>query len=798
MTPSRGACALEVNCALTPRGENLHFVLLGLDLSAARGARAKRSEQKFGVLSLSVTVEPIAAPLSAPPAPAPGSSGSWIYGPWLDLLIGCGAWSAPLLAVALLMTPAHTHAWAMTFYLLAIVFNYPHFMATIYRAYHTRADFEKYKFVTLHVTLLLVLTGIVMHTSPRFFPWLFTLYICWSPWHYSGQNYGLLMMFARRSGAEITAGERRWLRGAFVASYLMLLASFETGGSTDPLILSLGLPAKITFPLRVAFGVAFAIFTFFGFRRLLRTMGARALVAPLTLAFTQFLWFVLPTLLELNSVSQVPQTRYSSGILAVLHSAQYIWITSYYQRREARAAGQKNWHIAAYFATLVAGGIALFIPGPWLVSYLFRYDFTTSFLIFVSLVNIHHFILDAKLWKLRDKRVAALLVDQSGNAPATAADASLPPAASSARAFALGVLSAPAFRVSLAVLLFLWGGFDQFHFALRTAEGNLPALLRAAQINPYDSFVEERIARAETQQGQSGQAVAALTRAVALNPSSITLQQAAARALIADGRYAEAYAHYQKMLERFPRDSDALTNYGLLAARLGHPEEAMDSWEKSVDVNPDQPNAQLYLAEAYDQRGEPVAAARHWNLFLEYAGANPQAATDAPAFSRAQILAATIQLGDDESRINHSAAALARYDTAIAQAQQAGDAKLESLALVHRADLQARNGDAAAAAQSYQRGLALDAQAGDTQAAALDWFNYGQFLRSHNAPDELAYVAFLHAENLLNGASGSEPATVQTARRQVESKMGAKAVSVAQKDLAAQLQRAEKFVPAVR
>jgi tetratricopeptide (TPR) repeat protein len=788
---------MAVNCALTPHGENSRAVLLGLNLSAARGARATRSKQNFGVLSLSVTVEPIGAPLSAPPAPAPGSSGSWIYGPWLDLLIGCGAWSAPLLAVALLMTPAHTHAWAMTFYLLAIVFNYPHFMATIYRAYHTRADFEKYKFVTLHVTLLLVLTGIVMHASPRFFPWLFTLYICWSPWHYSGQNYGLLMMFGRRSGAEINALERRWLRGAFVASYLMLLASFETGGSTDPLILSLGLPAKVTFPLRVAFGVAFAIFTFLGFRRLIRSMGARALVASLTLAFTQFLWFVLPTLLELNSASQVPQTRYSSGILAVLHSAQYIWITSYYQRREARAAGEKNWHIAAYFATLVAGGIALFIPGPWLVSYLFHYDFTTSFLIFVSLVNIHHFILDAKLWKLRDKRVAALLVDQSGKASAPAADASWRPS-TSARARVVRVFAAPAFRVSLAVLLFLWGGFDQFHFALRTAEGNLPALRRAAQINPYDSFVEERIARAETQQGQSDQAVAALTRAVALNPSSITLQQAAARALIADGRYAEAYTHYQKMLERFPRDSDALINYGLLAARLGHPEEAMDSWEKSVDVNPDQPNAHLYLAEAYDQRGEPVAAARHWNLFLQYAAANPKAVPDVSTFGRQQILAATIQLADDESRIKQSAAALARYDTAIAQAQQAGDAKLESLALVHRADLQARNGDSAAAAQSYQRGLALDAQAGDTQAAALDWFNYGQFLRSHNAPDELAYAAFLHAENLLNSASGSELATVQTARRQVESKLGARAATVARKDLAAQLQRAMNFVPAAR
>jgi tetratricopeptide (TPR) repeat protein len=758
----------------------------------------RRGLCKFEVSSLSVAVEPITPPQSAPPpAHAATASGPWIYRPWLDLLVGCGAWSAPLLAIALLMTPAHSHAWAMAFYLLAIVFNYPHFMATIYRAYHTRADFDKYKFVTLNVTLLLVLTGVVMHASPRFFPWLFTLYICWSPWHYSGQNYGLLMMFARRSGAEISASERCWLRSAFVASYLMLLASFETGGSNDPLILSLGLPPKFTFPLRVAFGVAFLIFTFLGFRRLIRAMGARALVAPLTLAFTQFLWFVLPTLLELNSVSQVPQTRYSSGILAVLHSAQYIWITSYYQRREARAAGQKSWHLAAYFATLLAGGIALFIPGPWLVSYLFHYDFTTSFLIFVSLVNIHHFILDAKLWKLRDKRVAALLVDQGGKVSPATPDASARPA-SSARAFALRVLSAPAFRISLAALLFLWGGFDQFHFALRTDEGNLRALQRAAQINPYDSFVEERIARAETQQGQPDQAVAALTRAVAINPSSITLQQAAARALIADGRYADAYAHYQRMLERFPRDTDALTNYGLLAARLGHPEEAMDSWQKSVDINPDQPNAHLYLAEAFDQRGEPAAAARHWNLFLQFAPANPQSAPGAPTFTQQQLLGATVQLADDLSRINQSAAAFSQYDTAIAQAQQTGDAKLESLALAHRADLQAKNGDVAAAAQSYQRGLALDAKSGDTQAAALDWFNYGQFLRHQNAPDELVFAAFAHAESLLGAAASSELATVETARRQVESKMGAKAAAAVQGNLPNLLARATNFAPESR
>src|ERR1700723_4379923 len=190
--------------------------------------------------------------------------------------------------------------------------------------------------------------------------------------------------------------------------------SFMTGGSNDPLILSRGLPAKIPPPLRLVLAIVFAAFTFMAFKPLIQRSGTRAMAAPLTLVLTQFLWFVLPTLLELHAAYQIPQTRYSSGILAVLHSAQYLWITSYYQRREARAAGQSSWRMAGYFVTLIAGGIALFIPGPWLVSYIFHYDFTTSFLIFTALVNIHHFLLDGALWKLRDSRVASLLIDRRG------------------------------------------------------------------------------------------------------------------------------------------------------------------------------------------------------------------------------------------------------------------------------------------------------------------------------------------------------------------------------------------------
>ena len=82
------------------------------------------------------------------------------------------------------------------------------------------------------------------------------------------------------------------------------------------------------------------------------------------------------------------------------------------------------------------------------------------------------------------------------------------------------------------------------------------------------------------------------------------------------------------------------------------------------------------------------------------------------------------------------------------------------------------------AANSYQRGLALDDKATDPRSAAFDWFNYGQFLRRHGLPDELAYACFLHAEELLAGKGSTDLETVKSIRQQVESHLGKKAADI--------------------
>ena len=711
-------------------------------------------------------------PLRSAPASFSGQS-PWIYRPWIDLLVGCGAWSAPLLLLAFYATTTYARAWAVAFYFLALLCNYPHFMATVYRAYHTRTEFEKYRIFTLHIALLLALAGVIAHVWYPLLPWIFTLYICWSPWHYTGQNFGLLMMFARRSGLAPSSAERNTIYLSFIASFLLLMLSFHTGPSSDALILSLSLPARVTLPARAVLAVFFVGVSGWALVSMARRSNLRAILAPLTLAVTQFLWFLLPAMIELFSGHEVPQTRYSSGILAVLHSAQYLWITSYYQEREAHERGDVKWRFSRYLLTLFAGGIALFIPGPWIASRIFHADFATSFLTFTALVNIHHFILDGALWKLRDSRVAAFLLNTKERTRGSEAQ-ERGAFQSAAHWLTSSSPAARGIRIATVALLLAWAAMDQLHFYWSSAADSLPALERAAKLNPDDSSVQMRLARAETLAGKRDASVAALRRAASISPENFPLQEAYARGLIEAGREADAYAQYQKILGRWPRNIDALVNLGLLAQRQGHGEAAIDSWQRAIDIDSGQANAQLYLAQALDRRGEGQAAARHYRAYLRIVASH----RGEHRSETASVIAALIKVADADVAANHQDEALRGYNASIQFAEQANDKALESLALVHLADLHEKRESIVAAAAAYQRALAIDASLSDPVSAGGDWFNYGQFLRRQRQPERLVFASLLRAEAMVNSSPGAELATIAQARAESEARLGHKAAAV--------------------
>jgi len=670
------------------------------------------------------------------------ASTTWLYNPWLDLIVGCGAWSAPLLLLSYSFIAPSARA-SVAFYALALVFNYPHYMATIYRAYHRPEDFQKYRFFTVYTTALILLTVLVAHFWLGILPWLLTIYITWSPWHYSGQNYGLFMMFARRAGATLSKDERHAAYGAFIASYLILFLSFHAGPSSDPLFISLGIPAAAARYGQVTLGIAFVVLSAYAWSALLRGIEWRKLLPCMTLFSSQFLWFLLPAAIAVFKSAGIMQNRYSTGVLAVMHSAQYLWVTSYYARREARQAVAQNWRPLAYFAVLVTGGIALFVPGPWLASRVFHHDFTVSFLIFTALVNLHHFILDGAIWKLRDGRVASLLLNSRDKLTNVASEAHGGLAATW-RWISGGNVAARALRVSAALLLLTWGIVDQarYYFSLRAED--LHDLQRAALLDSFDSPTQMRLAHRELEDGYPQQAEIAWKKAIQSNPADLAPRQQLLHFLIEQKRFDEAYDLTQASLVYAPQDPSLWLDRGLLAEQRGHSDQAIESWSRAIAIDPGQTLAHLYLAGELDRSGKAQDAVVHYKAFLNAIARQPADMRPPPE----KVIAIVIRTAHCMAHASQEAEALQWYELAAKLAAQTKQVKLESVADVNEAALQAKAGKSSEALQLYQHALQLDDSIGDTTSSAEDWLAYGRFLENSGFPFRLAYGCFVKSESL--------------------------------------------------
>jgi tetratricopeptide (TPR) repeat protein len=465
-----------------------------------------------------------------------------------------------------------------------------------------------------------------------------------------------------------------------------------------------------------------------------------------------------------------------------MHAAQYLWITSYYARREA--AGEtttgaarrepRNWRPLAYFGVLVVGGIALFVPGPWLASRVFHHDFTASFLIFTALVNIHHFILDGAIWKLRDGRIASLLLNSRERVSDAATDAG-------GRFVAAGrwlvgnTPRAHSLRVGVALLLLLWGTVDQARYYLALHSNDLRDLQRAEALNSFDSSLQMRLAQREVEGGQTQQAETAWRRAVQTNPADPAPRQGLLRFLIDQNRFDEALRLTDASLKLTPKDANLLVNRGFLAQKGGHPDEALVSWNRALDVDSGQSFVHLYIADELDREGKAAQAAAHYNFFLQTI--TRQRVQDRPSPER--LIAIVLRMADCQSRSGQTETAVQSYRLAEKIAAQTRQSKLESLADVNEAALQGKAGKLTEALQLYQHALQLDTSTADNSAGAEDWFAYGRFLDDAGFPPRLAYACVVKSEALTQElANPAIPEPVVDLRKRMEKQLGLQAASV--------------------
>ncbi len=542
--------------------------------------------------------------------------GIWLFGPVSDLLWGAGLGYVAvfvLLVVGGGFVISVAPPWLMMF--VVVLVSVPHYGATLLRAHEKEEDRKLCGLFSICTTGALLL----------FFFWgvrnvlvgslLFTLYLTWSPWHYTSQNYGIALMFLGRRGIEVDPRTKRLLRLSlllpFWISFLYMHGpathSRFLGNSVQ--FLSLDLPAFPADLLLFACLLLYGVTTFFLVAALARK-GLRSSAPALGVLVTQFVWFALPSAIKNwlpysgPPIFGVGQEAYAFTWIALGHAIQYLWITTYF----ARATGRVSTPVSFYGRAVVCGcllwalPLLLFAPGL-----LGRLPFDSGLAsVTAAVLNLHHFLLDGILWKLRRPRIAGVLLSPNR--------ASADPVVSRVRPLARPLVAAG--LVSLAVLFFglaeeefglsrrmnrgdtagaessldrlAWIGRDSARTraalgARRMREGDADAAARQLEIGvkvfpTAAGWVQLGIARAS--QGKGRGSMEAYGSALVLEPGNVTAKLLLALAHADFGETAEATS-LLKECDR--RDSDTPTMRSL--------RERLEGVLVDVDALPRRPGA---------------------------------------------------------------------------------------------------------------------------------------------------------------------------------------------------------------
>ena len=306
-----------------------------------------------------------------------------VIGGGLSLLMTAALVSAP--KGDLLVTP-----FVMSFLLL--VCTSAHFAASTVRLYTKPGAAEGMPFLSRWVpwVALGLLAGILFlgGTAGRLAD---TLYLAWSPYHYSAQAYGLAVLYSYRSGCRLAPGDKKglwWV--AMLPFFFMLLHMAQTRlpdftGIEAQAIAAITIPGKQA--LRAVGWIAPALLYAWVWRR---RSGPMPLIALMTLVSNAVWFFVL---------DPIDAFLWAT----IFHGLQYMAIVMIFDVKDqgARAGDRRGpwFHALWFYGASLLLGYALFVLMP-LAGKWAGFAYYDARLAVVALVNIHHFVVDAYIWRL--------------------------------------------------------------------------------------------------------------------------------------------------------------------------------------------------------------------------------------------------------------------------------------------------------------------------------------------------------------------------------------------------------------
>jgi len=333
-----------------------------------------------------------------------GSPSRWYFvHPWIDTLCAGGlsilVFAGAAAASSWFSTAGHSLPSALQVVVfLQWIINWPHFSATSYRLLRVPENRREFPLTTYLIPVLVGGAIVASLNSPAVVaPYFIKFFMLWSPYHFTAQSLGISLLYARRAGYDISAGERRALAAFLFGTFLVSTARAEV--STAPhsffgiLYPGLGLPGELVIVLKIlmyAGGLHFLLSTY---RRFVKNGERLPLVLPV-IAVAQYVWFV---------VGYFYPAFYL--LVPMFHALQYLliaWVMELKENHSGRTAGQIT---IAWGTANILCGAALFLVLPRTVA-AFGVPLDLALGVIIAGVQIHHFFVDGVIWKLRNPRVA--------------------------------------------------------------------------------------------------------------------------------------------------------------------------------------------------------------------------------------------------------------------------------------------------------------------------------------------------------------------------------------------------------
>jgi len=523
--------------------------------------------------------------------------GRWLFGPGSDLLLGCGG--AYVLVFLALAAAGDVIEVALPLGLLAfpiLAFSIPHYGATLLRVYGRGDDRGAYRSLSLWTTLAICAWFLAGVFDTALGSALVTLYLTWSPWHYSGQNYGIARLFLHRRGVAVTLASKRWLKATFSLPFALVFVAAHTQDAhatyapgslagASYRFLRLGIPTPLAADLLVVLLAAYGLALVASLRGLRRAGSLGALAPALAVIALQALWFCVPVLFRaigwLDSLLPFDPARFEYAFLwiAIGHALQYLWLSSYYARQTGAAPRRAPYLMKCLLVGAAAWGVPILFFGPDLLGV--RAFDAGHALLAAAAVNVHHFILDGAIWKLRDGRIARILLRPR-------AEGAAPPLAPRVAGFARGAIVA----VGLVYLATSAVAAFEGEYGVRRA-GDPPdfARLRLAAerlrwLGRDDPSLRYNLGMHALRDGDLDTARRDLKRSLALQESHhgwLALGVVEQRR----GAWHDALAAYASALSLDPESVPALSREAQVWLRLGDRDRARAALERAIALAPE-------------------------------------------------------------------------------------------------------------------------------------------------------------------------------------------------------------------